>query len=128
MTMCENRFYICRHCGNVVGLIEDSGVPLECCGEPMEHMKPVTNEQGSEKHMPVVSIAGDTIKVDVGSISHPMENDHSINWVYLQTDRGGHRKCLYAGDKSQADFVLSGEEPVAVYAYCNLHGLWKKEI
>lgn len=126
--MCENRFYICRHCGNVIGLIEDSGVAVECCGEPMEHMKTAKKEQGGEKHMPVVSVAGDTVKVEVGSISHPMENDHSINWVYLQTNRGGHRKCLYAGDKPEADFVLSEEQPVAVYAYCNNHGLWMKEV
>lgn len=126
--MCENRFYICRHCGNVIGLIEDAGVPVECCGKSMDQLEPVTSEKGSEKHLPVVNVSGDTVKVDVGSVAHPMENDHSINWVYLQTDRGGHRKCLFAGEEPKADFVLSKERPLAVYAYCNNHGLWKTEI
>ncbi|MBE6687702.1 MAG: desulfoferrodoxin [Ruminococcaceae bacterium] len=126
--MCENRFYICRHCGNIMGLIEDSGVAVECCGEPMEQLEASKNESGKEKHMPVVNISGDTVAVDVGSIAHPMENDHSIEWVYLQTDRGGHRKCLYAGDEPRVRFVLSEEKPEAVYAYCNNHGMWMKEI
>ncbi len=126
--MCENRFYICRHCGNLVGLIQDAGVAMQCCGEKMQHLEPQTKEGAYEKHQPVVNITGDTVKVDVGSVIHPMENDHQIDWVYLQTDRGGHRKCLEAGWQPKADFVLCDETPLAVYAYCNSHGLWKKEI
>lgn len=126
--MCENRFYICRHCGNVIGLIEDSGVPVECCGEPMKQLEPLIEGSGSEKHLPRVNISDGIVNVDVGAISHPMENDHSIEWVYLQTDRGGHRKCLFAGEEPKTDFTLDNEKPMAVYAYCNNHVLWKCEI
>ena len=112
--MCENRFYICNHCGNVIGLIEDSGVNVECCGEPMEQFETYDTEKGSEKHLPVVDVNNNSVKVTVGSVLHPMEDDHRINWVYLQTDRGGHRKCLFAGENPTTSFTLDDEKPVAV--------------
>lgn len=125
--MIENRFYICERCGNIVGMIHDAGVPVKCCGENMKQLVPDT-EASTEKHMPVVAVEGDTVRVNVGSISHPMTDEHSITWVYLQTDRGGQRKCLKQGGEPVVSFALMDEKPLAVYAYCNLHGMWKKEI
>ena len=126
--MCENRFYICEHCGNIVGLIHDAGVPMMCCGKKMKLLEPGTVEASAEKHIPVVTVDGDKVKVVVGSVMHPMTEEHSITWVYLQTDRGGQRKCLAPGAEPVVTFALADEKPVAVYAYCNLHGLWMAEV
>lgn len=126
--MTENRFYICEHCGNIVGMINDAGVPLMCCGQKMTKLEAGTVEASKEKHIPVVTLEGNTVKVDIGSVAHPMTEEHSIVWVYLQTDRGGQRKNLTAGSEPVVTFALSDEKPVAVYSYCNLHGLWKTDI
>ncbi len=126
--MCENRFFICEHCGNIVGLIHDAGVPMMCCGQKMKQLEPGTVEASVEKHIPVVKVEGDTVNVAVGEVTHPMTEEHSILWVYLQTDRGGQRKCVAVGSEPTVRFTLCDEKPVAVYAYCNLHGLWKKDI
>ena len=125
--MTNTKFYICKHCGNIVESIKNSGVPLICCGEKMEELVANTVEASQEKHLPVVSILGDKVKVEVGSAAHPMLEEHSIQWIYLETDKGGQRKCLSAGDAPVVTFALCDEKPVAVYAYCNLHGLWKSE-
>ena len=124
----ENRFYICEHCGNIIGMIHDAGVPMMCCGQKMTQLTPGTVEASTEKHIPVVSIKDNIVEVNVGSVSHPMEEKHSILWVYLQTDRGGQRKCLEIGKEPIVRFSLLDEKPVSVYAYCNLHGLWKADI
>lgn len=126
--MCENRFFVCEHCGNIVGIVHDAGVPLMCCGQKMKQLEPGTVEASTEKHIPVVSVEGDIVKVSIGAAPHPMTEEHSIQWVYLQTDRGGQRKCLNPGDEPAVSFALVGEKPVAVYAYCNIHGLWKTDI
>ena len=126
--MSENKFYICEHCGNLVEVINDAGVPLVCCGQKMTKMEAGTVEASHEKHIPVVTVEGNTVKVDIGSVAHPMTEEHSILWVYLQTDRGGQRKSLEVGSEPSVSFALLDEKPVAVYAYCNLHGLWKTEI
>ena len=126
--MCENRFYVCEHCGNLVGLIHDAGVPLMCCGQKMTKLEPGTVEASHEKHIPVVKVDGDAVTVTIGSAPHPMLEEHNIQWVYLQTDRGGHRKCLEVGKDPMVKFVLCDEKPLAAYAYCNLHGLWKADI
>jgi len=126
--MCENKFYICEHCGNIVGLIHDGGVPLMCCGQKMAKIEPGTVDASKEKHVPVVERVGDTIKVTIGAVEHPMVEEHYIDWVYLQTCRGGQRKCLKVGSAPTVSFALCDEEPVAVYAYCNLHGLWKTDV
>jgi len=123
--MCENRFFICEHCGNIVGLIHDAGVPMMCCGQKMTQLEPGTVEASAEKHIPVVAIDGNVVTVTVGSVAHPMTEEHSIRWVYVQTDRGGQRKCLAAGDEPVVRFALADEQVTAVFAYCNLHGLWK---
>lgn len=126
--MCENKFYICSHCGNIVGLIKNAGVPLMCCGQKMNLLEPGTVEASHEKHIPVATVEGNTVKVEIGSVAHPMTEEHLINWVYLQTDKGGQRKCLNPNDAPVVTFALADEKPVAVYAYCNLHGLWKADL
>ena len=126
--MKETRFFVCEHCGNIVGMIHDAGVPMMCCGQKMTKMEPGTVEASVEKHLPVVAVEGNTVKVVVGSVAHPMQEEHSILWVYLQTDRGGQRKCLKVGAEPVVTFALAEEKPLAVYAYCNLHGLWKTEL
>ena len=126
--MNENRFYICEHCGNLIGMINDAGVPMMCCGQKMSELKPGTVEASAEKHIPVVTIEENIVKVEIGSVAHPMIEEHSILWVYLQTDRGGQRKCLEVGKEPVVTFALTDEKPVAAYAYCNLHGLRKSDI
>ena len=136
--MCGNqKFFICKHCGNLIGLINNKGVPMVCCGEKMAELVPNTVEASMEKHLPVVSGEMGTcscgcecncISVKVGSIPHPMENEHNIAFVYVETERGGQRKCLKAGEEPKVAFCITNDKPVAVYAYCNLHGLWKTEI
>lgn len=124
----KTRFYICRHCGNIIGVIHDAGVPVMCCGQKMEALVPNTVEASGEKHVPVVTVENGLVRVCVGSVNHPMLEEHSIEWVYLQTDKGGQRKSLKPGEAPEATFALSDETPVAVYAYCNLHGLWMTEL
>ena len=126
--MDENRFYICEHCGNIIGMINNAGVPIMCCGQKMTRLEPNTAEASTEKHLPAVTVSGDTVKAFVGSAAHPMTVEHSIQWIYLLTDKGGHRRKLLAGESPEAEFALRGEKPLAVYAYCNLHGLWKTDI
>ena len=124
----EVKFYICKHCGNIVGLIHDSGVPLVCCGEKMSELVPNTTEGATEKHLPVVEMDGNVVKVSVGSVEHPSTEEHYIAWVYLQTAHGGQRKAIQPGEKPEVSFALQDDELIAVYTYCNLHGLWKTEI
>ena len=123
-----SKFYICEHCGNIVGLIHDAGVPLVCCGQKMTKLEAGVVEASREKHIPVAEVKGNTVEVIVGSVLHPMTEEHSITWVYLETDRGGQRKNLAPGEEPKVTFALADEKPIAVYAYCNLHGLWKVEL
>jgi superoxide reductase len=109
-------------------MIHASGVPMMCCGQKMTKLEAGAVEASREKHIPEVVVEGDTVKVTVGSVIHPMTEEHFIEWVYLMTDKGGQRKCLAAGDAPSVEFKLVDEKPLAVYAYCNLHGLWVKEI
>ena len=101
---------------------------MMCCGQKMTKLEPGTVEASHEKHIPVVAVDGNTVTVTIGSVEHPMVEEHSILWVYLQTDMGGQRKCLEVGKAPTVTFALADEKPVAAYAYCNLHGLWKTEI
>ena len=121
----QTRFYICRHCGNVIEKVHDAGVPVVCCGEKMEALIPNTVEASEEKHLPVVEVSGKQVTVSVGSVPHPMTEEHHIAWVYLQTAKGGQRKSLPVGGEPKVTFLLEDDEPVAAFAYCNLHGLWK---
>lgn len=125
--MAEVKFFICKHCGNLVGLIHEGGGQLVCCDDPMTELKANTTDAAQEKHVPVVEISGNTVTVKVGSVTHPMEEKHFIQWIYIQTEQGGQRKAFKPGDKPEAVFELTaGDKFVAAYEYCNLHGLWKK--
>ena len=126
--MSNTNFYICEKCGNLVGAIHESGVPMKCCGQNMTKIEAGVVEASREKHIPVAVVEGDKVVVSVGSVAHPMTPEHSIEWVYLQTDKGGQRKALAPGAEPKVVFALAEETPVAVYAYCNLHGLWKAEL
>lgn len=121
------KFLRCEHCGNLVGVINDAGVPMICCGQELTELKANTTDAANEKHVPVVEIDGDIVKVTVGSVEHPMEEAHLIQWIFLETDRGGQKVALKAGEKPVAEFNLHGAKAIAAYEYCNLHGLWKAD-
>jgi superoxide reductase len=121
------RFYKCATCGNVAIKVVDSGVPLVCCGEKMQELLPNTVDASGEKHVPVVTkLDGGILKIEVGSVAHPMEEAHHIAFVYVETERGGIRVDL--SDKPEALVYVGDEKVLAVYEYCNLHGLWKTEL
>lgn len=123
----EQRFYVCEHCGNMVEMIKDAGVPMMCCGQKMTELIAGTTDAAVEKHIPVYEIQDGKVYVKVGEVEHPMVEQHYIEWISLQTNKGVQRKNLSAGEKPEAVFALCEDEMVeAVYAYCNLHGLWKK--
>lgn len=122
----EMKFYICKHCGNIIAKVNDSGVPVECCGEEMEEIIPGVSDGAVEKHVPVYKVEGNKVTVTVGAVEHPMLAAHYIQWIALQTKFGNQRKALNPGDKPQACFAIcDGDEVETVYAYCNLHSLWK---
>lgn len=124
----NQRFFICEKCKNLVGLIENHNVPLMCCGAKMTELVPNTVEASKEKHLPEVTVSGNEITVAVGSVLHPMEEAHNIPFIYVETEQGGQRKALKVGAEPKASFVFKDDKPVAVYGYCNLHGVWKTEL
>lgn len=122
----EMKFKRCSHCGQIIAMVEDKGVPIICCGEPMAELIPGTTEAATEKHIPVYSVEGNKVSVTVGEVEHPMADDHFIEWISLQSKFGNQRKALKPGDAPKACFAMcDGDEVEAVYAYCNLHSLWK---
>ena len=122
------KFYICPHCGNIVEMVHDAGVKPFCCGQKMQELVPGSVDASQEKHVPDVKVYEGAVEVNVGSVNHPMEEVHWIEWVQLITDKGSCRKQLNPGEAPHVKFLLNEEKPLAVYAYCNLHGLWKKEL
>ncbi len=128
MAVARQKFYICEHCGNIIGLIEDAGVPVICCGEEMIELVPNTVDAAKEKHVPIVEANGAFITVKIGSAAHPMTPEHHIAWVYLQTKQGGQRKVLDPKGAPEITFALTDDDKAEIaYAYCNLHGLWKAD-
>ena len=122
----ELKLYVCGHCGNIVMKLKDSGVPVVCCGEPMKELVAGTTDGALEKHVPVWKEEDGVVYVTVGSVEHPMLPEHFIEFIVLQTKDGVQVKKLEPGDEPKASFALkAGDEAVAVYEYCNLHGLWK---
>ena len=107
------KFYICRHCGNIITKLTSSKVPVHCCGEPMGLLEAGVTDAAVEKHVPAVFVSDGRVTVEVGTVAHPMTEEHFIQWVAVETER---------------DALADGQQVKAVYAYCNLHGLWKKEI
>jgi superoxide reductase len=127
--MCsKQKFFFCKKCGNLIGIIKDEGVPMVCCGEEMTQLIPNTVEASVEKHLPDVTVSGDRIDIQIGSVPHPMEEAHHITFVYVETESGGQRKCMAVGKEPEVSFRFVDDKPTAVYAYCNLHGLWKTDI
>ncbi|HHT81162.1 MAG: desulfoferrodoxin family protein [Sphaerochaeta sp.] len=123
--MKDQEFYICKICGNIASKVIDRGPTLSCCGEEMTTLTVNTVDASKEKHVPVVTVDKDIVTVNVGSVDHPMTKEHNITWIYLQTEKGGQRKSLPVDSKPHATFCIDNDKPVAVLAYCNLHGLWK---
>ncbi|MBR4944760.1 MAG: desulfoferrodoxin [Peptococcaceae bacterium] len=122
----EQKFFICEHCGNIVAMVKASGVPVVCCGQPMKELVPGTTDAAAEKHVPAYSVEGNVVKVKVGEVAHPMIPEHFIEWVSLQTKQGNQRKVLVPESAPEVSFLIDADDEVeAVYAYCNLHGLWK---
>ena len=120
------KFYICKHCGNIVAMVRESGAPISCCGSNMSEIVPGTTDAAVEKHVPVVEVKDGIAHVTVGSVAHPMGPEHYIQWIAISTTGGNQRKSLQPGDAPEACFALcEGEKVEAVYAYCNLHSLWK---
>lgn len=121
------KFYKCRHCGNVIVKMVDSKVPVVCCGEKMQELIPDTVDASKEKHVPFVTwLERDRLKIQVGSEPHPMTPEHHIAFVFVETENGGVYVDLK--DKPEAVVCLCEDKPIAVYEYCNLHGLWKLEL
>ena len=120
------KFFRCPICGKIIAIVNETAVPTICCGRPMEELVPNTMDGAAEKHLPVYEVEGNVVHVKVGSVEHPMVDNHYIQWIMLQTNLGNQRKQLKPGEKPEADFaLLPGEKVVAVLEYCNLHGLYK---
>lgn len=122
----DMKFYKCKHCGQMIAIVKETGVPMICCGEPMEEIIAGTTDAAAEKHVPVYEVKDNKVYVTVGAVDHPMLDVHYIEWISLQTKQGNQRKALMPGDEPKAVFAIcEGDEVEAVYAYCNLHSLWK---
>lgn len=120
------KFYKCSVCGKIIAVVEARGVPTICCGKPMEELVPNTEDGAHEKHIPVFEVKDGIVSVKVGEVAHPMMDAHFIQWIALETNLGNQRKVLKPGQAPEAKFaLLEGEEVLAVYEYCNLHGLYK---
>ncbi len=122
----EMKFYRCAHCGKIIAVVKETGVPVICCGEKMQEIIPGTTDAAVEKHVPVYEVKDGIVTVTVGSVPHPMLEEHYIEWISLQTTSGNQRKALKPGSEPKVCFAIcEGDEVEAVYAYCNLHSLWK---
>lgn len=122
----EIKFYICKHCGNIITFIKDKGVKVSCCGEEMSELIPNHTDGAFEKHIPVIERNGNKVLVKVGSVIHPMIESHYIEWISLVTNKGVYTRKLTPNDEPKALFNISeDEEIITTYEYCNLHGLWE---
>ncbi|MDR1245610.1 MAG: desulfoferrodoxin [Clostridiales Family XIII bacterium] len=122
------KFYRCEICGNLLEIIEDAGIVPTCCGLDMEELNANSSDGAGEKHVPVLERDGKTVKVKVGSVTHPMEEKHFINWIIVEQGARVQRFALKPGETPEATFALdSAAGPVTAFEYCNLHGLWKAE-
>jgi len=122
------KFKICKVCGNFAAMIHNKGGQMTCCGQNMTELIANTVEASQEKHLPAVTKTDQGIKVQVGSVLHPMESAHYIDFIYVKTEKGAQRKGLAVGESPEAEFCFVDDKPVEVYAYCNLHGLWKTDV
>ena len=116
----------CEGCGKMVLELKGSKCPTKCCGEPMVELVPNTTDGAHEKHVPVIEKDGNKVTVKVGSVAHPMLAAHYIEFIILETNKTVHLANLTPENEPCAEFVLAeGEEVIAAYEYCNLHGFWK---
>jgi superoxide reductase len=120
----QKQIYKCNICGNIVEVLYAGGGQLVCCGQPMELLKEKIEDVGKEKHVPVIEKTETGIIVKVGSVSHPMEEKHYIEWIEIIADGASYRKFLKPGDKPEAEFCIKAEK-IEAREYCNIHGLWK---
>lgn len=124
----KNKIYRCKHCGNIITKINDSGVSVYCCGEEMEELVANSSDAASEKHIPIVEINDNIAKIKVGENPHPMLEEHYIEWIYIETKKGFQVKYLEPNQESYCSISIIDDEIEGVYSYCNLHGLWGKKI
>jgi len=129
----KTKFYVCPLCGNIVVKVKDGGVTPHCCGQEMDELFPKTTEEYSDKHLPIVECVDDcTLQVRIGSIPHPMTKEHHIEFIYVETLHGGQLRYLSSDGKctkdAVAEFCNCKDPVVAVYEYCNIHGLWKVNV
>lgn len=125
----SKKFYYCETCKKLVQVQNNGGGQLVCCGKPMVELQANSTDGVQEKHVPQVSTQGDKVTVCVGSVSHPMTEEHLIQWVYLETQQGGQFRYFSHTEEPKAEFIVApGDKAAAVYGYCNLHGLWVKEL
>ena len=125
----ELKLFKCMHCGNLIEMVEDHGVPVICCGEPMKLLRAGETDGAAEKHVPVVKTEDGKIVANVGAVTHPMTEEHHIAFLILVTDKGVYRRDLPHTGAPEAVFCVADDEtPEAVYEYCNLHGLWMTKL
>ena len=128
MNFMTKKFYYCETCKKLVQVQTNGGGQLVCCGKPMVELKANSTDAAGEKHVPQAELKGDVLSVWVGSVMHPMTEEHLIQWVYVETKKGGQFRYFSHNDEPKAEFIIApGDQAVAVYEYCNLHGLWKTE-
>lgn len=121
----NTKFYICKHCGNIITFAKASGAPVSCCGEAMSELIANTTEASEEKHIPVTERKGNKVTVRIGEIEHPMVEEHYIEWIALDTEDELILKRLTPQDPPRAEFTLAEDKKFTAYAYCNIHSLWK---
>lgn len=124
----ERNFAVCKHCGNIIGIIKDNGPTMSCCGEPMQMLQPNTTDAATEKHVPSLKLDGNKLTVTVGEVEHPMTPEHLIEWIAVADGNRTQRVALNASEKPEVSFCISGKADIIVYSYCNLHGLWKGDL
>ncbi|MBP3610313.1 MAG: desulfoferrodoxin [Lachnospiraceae bacterium] len=123
------KFYVCGQCGNIIEYVKESGVPVMCCGSKMKELVPGTSDGAAEKHVPAVTVEQNRVLVQIGSVEHPMTEEHHIEWIVMETEKGCQKVKLTPEDQPKAEFLLTeGDKLRNVYEYCNLHGLWKKDM
>lgn len=122
----ERSFFRCESCGNIVGIIEDGGGTLVCCGKEMRGLKPNAVEAAKERHVPAIKRDGNKLVVQVGALEHPMTEEHSMMWIAVAQGNVTQRARLEVMRKPRAEFFID-DGSVTVYAYCNQHGLWSAE-
>lgn len=122
------KFYKCQHCANMITFVKNAGIPVSCCGDKMVEVIPGSTDAAQEKHVPVIEVRGNEVSVKIGSVTHPMVEEHYIEWIAIETTSGAQYKKLSPGEAPEAVFLLAdGDSVLAAYEYCNLHGLWKKD-